>query len=456
MPPPAHSESPDITLATPCLNPGTRLERALRSVEEQRPPPGGYEHIIADGGSTDGAVDIALAYAARQAERGIRVEVLRGPDAGQSDALNKAFALGRGRFAGWINADDWLEPGALCAAAAALAGGADVVIGRCRFIGDGGRCVWEPRAPDPVTPEALLTLRSGWFAGRSIAQPEAFFRLAAFRRIGGLDPGNHFTMDHDLWVRLAVAGASFIHVDAHWASIGVHEGQKTRDNRAVVRSILATVERELPGLATSSARDIAMREAAGIREKLGVIDALFEWWGSPGSRGVPSVLPPAPVQAVAPLLRGRSWLAAGERDRWRGLPAGEGPEVLIIGAESTVREAHAGLLRARAAILAEEPLDAGRIVDALTLARRRLCDGLTLNDDRILGTAADPFIRRALGRGGPTWPEVDASALRGAGLREVCAFEHGEPAFHPLMPWPAEGASTAASLPAWRASLWER
>ncbi len=49
----------------------------------------------------------------------------------------------------------------------------DVILGRCRFV-DRRADGLAPTPPDPVTADALLRLLSGWFAGRSIVQPEAF------------------------------------------------------------------------------------------------------------------------------------------------------------------------------------------------------------------------------------------------------------------------------------------
>src|SRR5438045_8557311 len=61
--------------------------------------------------------------------------VIREPDRGQADAINKGFARATGAICGFVNSDDTLEPGALAAVAAALADpGRQIVMGRCRFI----------------------------------------------------------------------------------------------------------------------------------------------------------------------------------------------------------------------------------------------------------------------------------------------------------------------------------
>src|SRR6266566_3189808 len=91
-----------VSVITPCLNPGDRFVRCLDSVSAQTY--GDVEHVIVDGGSTDGAVELARS-------RGLRV--ISEPDNGQTDALNKGFALASGDCLGWLNADDWLVPEAV-------------------------------------------------------------------------------------------------------------------------------------------------------------------------------------------------------------------------------------------------------------------------------------------------------------------------------------------------------
>ena len=91
-----------VSVITPCLNPGDRFVRCLDSLAAQ-----GYaevEHVVVDGGSTDGTVELARSRGAT---------VISEPDRGQTDALNKGFALATGDYIGWLNADDWLVPEAL-------------------------------------------------------------------------------------------------------------------------------------------------------------------------------------------------------------------------------------------------------------------------------------------------------------------------------------------------------
>lgn len=235
---------PVLSIVTPTLNQGRFLARCIASVRDQ--PPAIAEHLIMDGGSTDGTVDLL-----RDSFTG---PWRSGPDGGQSHAINLALGVrasasanGPGdcpsasaSFATWLNADDWYQPGALGAVAEFLASNpeTDVLVCNARFVAEDGRVVHTPTPPERIDEASLLMLRSVWFAGHSIVQPEVFFRLSLFRQVGGLDESNHHSMDHHLWLKFLEAGARVRRLDALVANQGVHHQQKTADRLEATRSIV--------------------------------------------------------------------------------------------------------------------------------------------------------------------------------------------------------------------------
>ena len=96
---------PHISLITPSFMQADFLEHCLASVHAQGYP--ALEHIVVDGGSTDGSVAVIERYAHQLAwwcsER----------DRGQSHAINKGLAHATGAVFGWLNSDDLLLPDAL-------------------------------------------------------------------------------------------------------------------------------------------------------------------------------------------------------------------------------------------------------------------------------------------------------------------------------------------------------
>jgi GT2 family glycosyltransferase len=193
-----------VSVVTPCLNPGSRLERCLASVAAQTHPD--VEHIVVDGGSTDGTVDLL--------ERA-HVRYVSEPDDGQTHAIVKGFGLASGHLLTWLNADDELLPHA---AARAVETGADWVYGDCAVVEDGRRSVWRP-----------LSRFGAWAidAGEMIPQPGSFFSRSVFERAGGLDPTFELAMDVDLWIRLVDAGIEARYVPEVLAVFEIHAGSKT-------------------------------------------------------------------------------------------------------------------------------------------------------------------------------------------------------------------------------------
>lgn len=87
-----------ISIVTVTLNRCDTLRDAIESVLSQTIP---VEHIIVDGGSTDGTMDLVQSYGTRIARW------ISEPDQGIYDAMNKGIQLATGDIVGILNADDF-------------------------------------------------------------------------------------------------------------------------------------------------------------------------------------------------------------------------------------------------------------------------------------------------------------------------------------------------------------
>lgn len=202
-----------VSVITPSYNQARFLEATIRSVLEQDYPD--MEYIIVDGGSTDGSVDIIRKYADRLAGW------VSEPDLGQTDAINKGFAMAKGDILAWLNSDDTYQPGAIREAAAYLQEHPEVgmVYGDANFIDENGKVI----GSFPSCQTDFRRLRQGYV---HVAQQSSFFRADLWKKVGPLDPSFYFAMDYDLWVRLA-REAPLVYLPCLWANFRLHGDAKT-------------------------------------------------------------------------------------------------------------------------------------------------------------------------------------------------------------------------------------
>ena len=194
----AGAAMPLVSVLTPSLDQASWLPDNLRSVACQTHPR--VEHIVMDGGSTDGTV--ALLEAA-----GDGVTWRSEPDRGQADAVNKAFAASSGDIIGWINSDDaYFDCRVVADVVAFFAKNpdVDVVYGHAAQVDERGTIIWMIWVP----PFMRRVLRITNFIG----QPVAFIRRRALTQ-PMLDETYHFAMDYELWLRLERGGRRFARID---------------------------------------------------------------------------------------------------------------------------------------------------------------------------------------------------------------------------------------------------
>ena len=189
-------ELPSLSIVTPCLNAAATIERTLESVRAQDYP--NVEHVVVDGGSTDDTVAILSGAGVRHVSE---------PDEGRPDAVNKGVEISTGELVGFLNADDYYEPGALRAIGKAFASKAEApwVTGYCRIVDGGGHEI--RRA---VTEWKNLLLRHYsyrlYLTQNFVSDPATFVRRSALERVGPLDVSLAISHDYDLWLRVGRLG----------------------------------------------------------------------------------------------------------------------------------------------------------------------------------------------------------------------------------------------------------
>jgi hypothetical protein len=125
---------PKVSIVTVTFNAARTLQSTIDSVVKQDYPR--IEHIVIDGGSTDGTVDIIRGNAARLAFWST------GPDSGIYDAMNKGVEKATGDWVLFLNADDALYDARTISSVFAGASGwsgKQVIYGHSVMQMDGGR-----------------------------------------------------------------------------------------------------------------------------------------------------------------------------------------------------------------------------------------------------------------------------------------------------------------------------
>lgn len=208
------SELPRISVITASYNQGRFIADTVESVLAQDYP--NLEHIVVDGMSTDETPEILSRYK--------HLRVIREPDKGHADAVNKGFRIATGDVYCFLNSDDTFLPGAFDRVAREIdpAHGRHVVMGRCRFIDEQGRYFG---VEHPSHFESFRRILEVW-KGHLVPQPAVFWTPTVWNTCGPLrDCGTH--IDYDLFCRFA-RRYNFHKIDQVLATYRLHEQSKTR------------------------------------------------------------------------------------------------------------------------------------------------------------------------------------------------------------------------------------
>ena len=176
-----------VSIITPSFNQARFIEATIRSVLGQTYP--NVEHIIIDGGSTDGTLDILRKY-------NQRIKWISEPDNGQGDAVNKGFALAQGGIVGWINSDDfYFSPTVVEHIVEVFDTHTEVELVYCgiAYVDPHGRLL-HVRIPPRFSWDRLKRIA---YIGNS----NAFYRRSVIER-HKIDPAYHFVLDHEFMLRV--------------------------------------------------------------------------------------------------------------------------------------------------------------------------------------------------------------------------------------------------------------
>lgn len=209
-----------FSVITPSFNQTRFIEQNIRSVLDQNRAD--VEHIIIDGGSTDGTLDVLKKYS--------HLKWISEPDRGQSHALNKGFKMAGGEIIGWLNSDDYYCPRILSAIAEKFYDkNTMAVCGDGYEVNERGEMM-RPLSSRRMQPNDLIRY---WKWRYEFVQPALFFRKSALEAIGYLDENLNYAMDYDFLIRLG-RHCQIHYIPQPFANLRMYPESKTGQNVAKV------------------------------------------------------------------------------------------------------------------------------------------------------------------------------------------------------------------------------
>ena len=183
-----------ISVITAVLNRAQTLAESLQSVRDQSWQ--GIEHIVMDGGSTDGTLEVIDAH-----RTGI-AKIVSGPDKGLYHALNKGISHATGDVVGFLHADDaYASPFALQRVAEAFEDpSVDAVYGDLVYV-----------RKDDVT-RIVRYWRAGQYQRNQLTQgwmpphPTFYVRRDVYSRFGSFNTNYRIAADYENMLRILWRG----------------------------------------------------------------------------------------------------------------------------------------------------------------------------------------------------------------------------------------------------------
>lgn len=182
-----------ISIITPSLNQCEFIEKTIQSVREQNYK--NYEHIIVDGGSTDGTLEILEKYKNM-------LTYISEKDSGQVDAINKGLRMASGDILAFINSDDYYLPDTFNIVANAFRESSKTwLVGSYKIIDESDKEIHKYVA----TYKELLRTRANknlLYIANYIPQPSTFWRRSIIDKVGFFDKKYNYAFDYEYWLRL--------------------------------------------------------------------------------------------------------------------------------------------------------------------------------------------------------------------------------------------------------------
>jgi len=192
-----------ISVLTPCLNRAALIVEAIESVLIQNYP--NFEHIVIDGGSTDGTLEVLKRYP--------HLRVISEPDEGLYDALNKGVRAARGELIAHLNSDDRFCEGAFHRMAEPFASDPNVEsvvgqVGLYRITPAGERVLMQEYRGEEQCALSFENITCGFSLTNA-----RIFRRSVYEKAGLYDIRYRIAGDREFLIRVALSNIHSVYID---------------------------------------------------------------------------------------------------------------------------------------------------------------------------------------------------------------------------------------------------
>ena len=213
-----NASNPKISIITPCLDRVNFIREAIESVLAQDYR--NFEHIVIDGGSTDGTVELLKNYP--------HIKFISEHDKNLYDAINKGIKLANGEIIGHLNSDDFYSKNIFGEVVRLFQKFAevDMVCGKS--------CIFEDN-PKTNTRNIVAKHEGSTFLNFSMEsitlQPPIinakFFRKSLYNKFGLYNIDYSISSDRDFLLRIAFKGAKSVSCEKIIYNYRQHPGSIT-------------------------------------------------------------------------------------------------------------------------------------------------------------------------------------------------------------------------------------
>jgi glycosyltransferase len=210
-----------ISIVTACYNSASTIGDTIRSLQSQSYKD--IEHIIVDGGSTDGTMDLVSSL------RTPTDVIISERDSGVYDALNKGLRSVTGEVVGFLHSDDVYKDDSVLekVEAAFRTQKCEFLYANLDYVDLNGRIRRSWRSGR----FCRAKLRSGWMP----PHPTTFMRTSLARRIGDFDLRYKIAADYDYLLRVLKAkGLRIFYLDQSIVTMRLG-GISNRDLKSIIR-----------------------------------------------------------------------------------------------------------------------------------------------------------------------------------------------------------------------------